>query len=80
MTTTIDNLRSILHDQLSISPAEVEPGASLRDDLGMDSLDAMEFITILSDEFEVTITDEDLKHLTTISDVITMIESRVSAS
>lgn len=79
-TTTIDRLRSILDAQLSIAPAEVEPDSSLRGDLGMDSLDAMEFITILSEEFAVQIDDEDLKTLATISDVVTMLDQRVAAN
>lgn len=79
-TSTIDRLRSILDAQLSITPDEVDPGSSLRDDLGMDSLDAMEFITILSEEFDVQIDDEDLKNLATISDVVTMLDQRVAAN
>jgi acyl carrier protein len=65
----------VVADQLSIDPAEVVPGASFQDDLGADSLDLVELIMAMEEEFEVKIDDEAAKGIKTVQDAIDFISN-----
>ena len=55
---------------------EVTPDFNIKDELGADSVDVMEFILTVEDEFGIEISDEDIDRLTTVADVVTYIEHK----
>ena len=75
MPTVFDRIKKIVVDQLGVDEAEVVPSASFVDDLGADSLDLVELIMALEEEFsesgkKVEIPDEDAEKIATIQDAI----------
>ncbi|MCC6759348.1 MAG: acyl carrier protein [Candidatus Omnitrophica bacterium] len=71
-----DKIRSIISEQLGVKPEEVTPQASFIDDLGADSLDTVELIMALEEEFGVEIPDEDAEKMATVGDAIKYIEEK----
>jgi len=63
-------IKKIIAEQLGISFEEVKPDASFTDDLGSDSLDSVELIMALEEEFNVEIPDEEAEKIKTVSQVI----------
>jgi acyl carrier protein len=68
--TADDRLKKIIADQLSVSEDEVVPEASFIEDLNADSLDLVELIMSLEEEFNVKISDEDAEKIRTVQDAI----------
>jgi acyl carrier protein len=66
-------LKEIIAEQLGISEEEIVPEASFVDDLGADSLDLVELIMALEEEFEMEISDEDAEKIQTVQDAINYI-------
>ena len=73
-----DRVKAIIAEQLGVKPEEVVPEASFIDDLGADSLDTVELIMALEEEFGVEIPDEDAEKMTTVGDSIKYIESKTA--
>jgi acyl carrier protein len=71
-------VRSIVADKLSISEDQVTEGASFIDDLGADSLDTVELVMALEDEFGLDIPDEEAEKLTTVGKAMDYIQGHVS--
>ena len=71
-----DRVKAIIAEQLGVKPEEVVPEASFIDDLGADSLDTVELIMALEEEFGVEIPDEDAEKMTTVGDAIKYIETK----
>ncbi len=71
-------IKSIIAEQLGVKPEEVTPNASFVDDLGADSLDTVELIMALEEEFNIEIPDEDAEKMKTVGDVIKYIEEKAS--
>ena len=65
-----DKVKKIIAEKLSVDLDEVVPGASFVDDLGADSLDLVELIMSMEEEFDVEISDEDAEKMTTVGDAI----------
>jgi acyl carrier protein len=65
-----DRLKKIIADQLSVSEDDVVPEASFIDDLNADSLDLVELIMSLEEEFGVKISDEDAAKILTVQDAM----------
>ncbi len=65
-----DRLKKIIAEQLSVSEEEVVPEASFIDDLNADSLDLVELIMSLEEEFNVKISDEDAEKIRTVQDAM----------
>lgn len=74
-----DKVKSIIAEQLGVKPEEVTPDASFIDDLGADSLDTVELIMALEEEFNVEIPDEDAEKMVKVSDVLKYIQEKASA-
>ena len=79
MATVFERLRKISVEQLGVDEAEVLPSASFVDDLGADSLDLVELIMALEEEFsnpaqKVEIPDEDAEKIVTVQDAIDYIK------
>ena len=73
----IDTLKNILEAQLDIDPSEVTESTNIMDDLGADSLDIVELMMTVEEEFDITIEDSDAQTLKTVGDVVNYIEARV---
>ena len=73
-----DKIRDIIVDQLDASADDVTAEASIIDDLGADSLDVVELISSVEDEFDVEIPDEEVENIKTVGDIVSYIESATS--
>jgi acyl carrier protein len=65
-----DKVKSIIVEQLGVDEEEVTPDASFVDDLGADSLDTVELVMALEDEFSLDIPDDQAEKLTTVGKAI----------
>ena len=72
-------LKKILIDRCGVKGEAIQPEASLQDDLGLDSLDAVELAIAIEDEFDVKILDEDMKKLSTVADALAVIQRLLAA-
>ena len=72
-----EKVKSIIAEQLGVKSEEVTPGASFIDDLGADSLDTVELVMALEEEFGIEIPDEDAEKMTTVSDAVKYIEEKI---
>jgi len=69
-----DKVKEIIVDQLSVDDGQVTPEASFTDDLGADSLDIVELVMALEEEFGVEIPDEDSEKIGTVQDAVKYIQ------
>jgi acyl carrier protein len=70
-----DKVKKIIAEKLSVDLAEVVTEASFVDDLGADSLDLVELIMSMEEEFDIDISDEDAEKLVTVKDAIDYINA-----
>lgn len=75
-----DKITEIIVEQLGVKPEEVIPEASFVDDLGADSLDTVELVMALEEEFGVEIPDEDAEKIQTVGDAIKYIDEKAGSS
>ncbi len=68
-------VKEIVCEQLGVSEAEVTQEASFIEDLGADSLDIVELVMALEEEYELEISDEDAEKIKTVHDVVNYIDS-----
>lgn len=68
--TVFERIRSIIVDHLNVKPGQVTETASFVDDLGADSLDAVELLMAFEDEFDLIIADEDAEHCLIVGDAV----------
>ncbi len=68
-------VKEIVCEQLGVSDEEVAPNASFIEDLGADSLDIVELVMALEEEYDLEISDEDAEKIRTVGDVVGYIES-----
>jgi acyl carrier protein len=78
MAATEEKIIDIIVDKLGVERAEVTPEAVFVDDLGADSLDLVELIMAMEEEFGMEIADEDAEKLRTVQDVISFVTARAS--
>jgi acyl carrier protein len=76
---TEDKIKTIMINQLGVNSEKVTSAASFTDDLGADSLDTVELIMALEEEFEIDIPDEDAGKIKTVGELIKYIEGKVPA-
>lgn len=68
----------ILAKQLNVSPDKITLSSELTEDLGMDSLDSIEIVMALEEEFGIEIPDEDTERLKKVNDIVTYLQKRLS--
>ena len=71
-----EKVKKIIAEKLSVDLEEVVPEASFVDDLGADSLDLVELIMSMEEEFDTDISDEDAEQITTVKDAIDYINKQ----
>jgi len=72
----LDKVRKMLAEQLNISVDKVKPDSRVIEDLGADSLDVVEMLMLLEDEFNITVSDEESVDLKTVADIVKVIENK----
>ena len=72
-----ERIKKIIAEQLGVDPAEVTPEASFVEDLGADSLDTVELVMALEEEFGIEIPDEDAEKIVTVQNAIDYISQKV---
>lgn len=77
MSTVLERVTKVIVDRLNVDEDKVTLEASFRDDLNADSLDVVELVMELEDEFDMEISDEDAEKIATVGDAIKYIESKI---
>jgi len=80
MSTVEERVRKIVSEQLGVKEEELDNAASFVDDLGADSLDTVELVMALEEEFETEIPDEEAEKIATIQQAIDYINSQSQAA
>lgn len=75
--TVVQRVTEIIVEQLKVSPEEVTLEASFIDDLGADSLDLVELIMAMEEEFGLEISDEDAEKIQTVQDTVNYITEHI---
>ena len=78
MSDVTDKIKKIICEQLDVPEEDVVPEASFVDDLGADSLDQVELIMAMEEEFDVSIPDEDAENIGTVQDAINYVNKAVA--
>lgn len=69
-----DKVKEIVIDQLDVDADKVTAGANIQDDLGADSLDVVDLVMSLEEEFDIEIPDEAVEGIKTVGDIVKYIE------
>lgn len=77
MSTVESRVKKVVVNQLNVKEADLNNDASFVDDLGADSLDTVELVMALEEEFDTEIPDEEAEKIATIQDAIDYIESNL---
>ena len=72
--TIFDAVKKALAEQMSLDPEIIEPASLIADDLGADSLDAVELIMALEEQFNVTIDGTDAENIKTVDDIVSLVD------
>ncbi|MBE7068470.1 MAG: acyl carrier protein [Clostridiales bacterium] len=72
-----EKIQAMLAESLNISIEKITPDSKIVEDLGADSLDAVELISRLEDEYNVTVEDEDVENMVTVGDLVNMVEKLI---
>ncbi|GED70287.1 MULTISPECIES: acyl carrier protein [Brevibacillus] len=76
MADTLERVKKIIVDRLGVDESKITLEASFKEDLGADSLDVVELVMELEDEFDLEISDEDAEKITSVGEVVKYIESQ----
>jgi acyl carrier protein len=79
MSDTLAKVQEIVASQLGVDVSEVKPEASFANDLGADSLDTVELVMALEEEFGVEIPDEDAEGIATVQNAVDYIDTKAAA-
>ncbi len=72
-----DKLKEIIAEQLNIEGASIKPDTNLMKDLEADSLDAVEIIMALEEEYDIEIPDEEAERFQTVEDIVKYVEANI---
>ena len=73
-----EKIKTLLAEQLEVDAEEMSLDTKIAEDLGADSLDVVELLMSIEDEFEVEIPDEEIENLKTIGDVVEYIKNNMA--
>lgn len=73
----LEKVKMILAEQLEVEEDSITTDTDIQDDLGADSLDVVDMVMSLEDEFEIEVPDEDIESLRTVGALVSYIEARV---
>lgn len=76
MSNTLERVQKVVTSELGVKAEEATPEAWLGKDLGADSLDVIEVVIALEDEFGVTIPDEEMKTDMTVDEIVKLIDNK----
>ncbi|AKP46827.1 MULTISPECIES: acyl carrier protein [Bacillus] len=76
MDDVLERVTKIVVDRLGVEASQVTLDASFKEDLGADSLDVVELVMELEDEFEMEISDEEAEKIVTVGDAVNYIKSK----
>ncbi len=76
MADVFDRVKAIIVDRLDVDESKITMEASFKDDLEADSLDVVELVMELEDEFDMEIADEDAEKINTVGDAVNYINSK----
>ena len=79
-TEIFEKVKKIVADQLSVEAQTITPQSNFANDLGADSLDTVELVMALEEEFEIEIPDEAAEKITTVQEAVDYINNQVAAS
>ena len=79
MSGTLEKISELVSDKLGVEGSKITPEAKFVEDLGADSLDTVELIMQLEDEFNLEIPDEEAEKLTTVGLVVEYIDQHISS-
>jgi acyl carrier protein len=79
MATTFERVRVIVADRLGVDESDVTPDASFREDLEADSLDLVELIMELEEQFGMEIPDEEAEKITTVEEAVDYVQEHQTA-
>ncbi|MEE6448962.1 MULTISPECIES: acyl carrier protein [Bacillaceae] len=77
MQDVLERVSKIIVDRLGVEESEIQVTSRFKEDLDADSLDVVELVMQLEDEFELEISDEDAEKIVTVGDVVNYIESNM---
>ena len=77
MSDTLDRFKKCAVEVLSVDEAAVTPEASFADDLDADSLDLVELVMALEEEFDISVEEEELEGVAKVSDAVALVESKL---
>lgn len=75
---TFDKIKAIIVEQLSVDEADVTNETHLMKDLEADSLDAVEIIMAIEDEFDIEVPDEDAEKFQSVGDIVKYVEEKLN--
>ena len=70
-----ERIKAMIKDELNVPEEKITMEARLAEDLGADSIDAVELIMNIEDEFEVQVSDEEAQNIKTVGDIVKFVES-----
>ncbi len=80
MTVTAEKIQEVIAERLGVDISQVTPEKSFTEDLGADSLDTVELVMALEEEFNIDIPDEEAENITTVQQAIDFVATNQEAS
>lgn len=73
-----EKVRSVVAEKLNLEEETIAPESAILEDLGADSLDVVDLVMALEEEFDIQVPDEDMENLTTVGDIVNYVVQRLS--
>ncbi len=77
MADLLEKVKNLIVEELAVDPSEVTAEASFIDDLGADSLDVVELVMAMEEEFDLEIPDEDAEKIETVQDAVDYLQDKI---
>ena len=78
VSDTLERFKKCAVEVLSVEESQVIPEASFKDDLDADSLDLVELVMALEEEFDISVEEKELEEIATVADALTLVDSKRS--